>query len=140
MRSGREGGSLHGERVRCCRDRRGDGRRALDLAIRAFARIHKEHPDTRLVRFFEELQDTARIARPVADELSHGFTAGADAEYEEQILPLAAEHLDGCRRVLDVGAGEGQVARLAAGTTRITTSSGTPPLRAVDISARASCR
>ena len=45
-----------------------------------------------------------------------GFTEGADAEYEEQILPLAAEHLAGARRVLDVGAGEGQVARLAART------------------------
>jgi len=43
-----------------------------------------------------------------------GFTDGADPEYEEQILPLAAEHLDGARRVLDVGTGEGQVARLAA--------------------------
>jgi SAM-dependent methyltransferase len=43
-----------------------------------------------------------------------GFTAGADPEYEEQILPLAAQHLAGARRVLDVGAGEGQVARLAS--------------------------
>ncbi len=42
------------------------------------------------------------------------FTAGADAEYTEQILPLAAEHLAGARRVLDVGTGEGQVARVAA--------------------------
>lgn len=42
-----------------------------------------------------------------------GFTEGADAEYEEQILPLAAEELDGSRRVLDVGCGDGQVARLA---------------------------
>ena len=41
------------------------------------------------------------------------FTAGADAEYEEQILPLARRHLAGARRVLDVGTGEGQVARLA---------------------------
>ena len=42
-----------------------------------------------------------------------GFTDGADPEYEEQILPLAAECLDGATRVVDIGAGEGQVARLA---------------------------
>jgi SAM-dependent methyltransferase len=45
-----------------------------------------------------------------------GFTEGADAEYEEQILPMAAEHLHGTQRVLDVGCGEGQVARLAVAT------------------------
>jgi len=44
-----------------------------------------------------------------------GFTEGADAEYEEQILPLARDCLAGARRVLDVGTGEGQIARLAAG-------------------------
>ena len=42
-----------------------------------------------------------------------GFTDGADPEYEEQILPLAAESLRGADRVLDVGTGEGQLARLA---------------------------
>ena len=43
-----------------------------------------------------------------------GFTEGADPEYEEQILPLAAKWLRGARRVLDIGCGEGQVSRLAA--------------------------
>jgi SAM-dependent methyltransferase len=42
-----------------------------------------------------------------------GFTDGADAEYEDQIMPLARECLAGARRVLDVGTGEGQLARLA---------------------------
>ncbi len=40
------------------------------------------------------------------------FTDGADAEYEEQILPLARQLMSGARRVLDVGTGEGQIARL----------------------------
>lgn len=42
------------------------------------------------------------------------FTDGADPEYVEQIMPLAADLLKGYDRVLDVGTGEGQVARLAA--------------------------
>jgi SAM-dependent methyltransferase len=37
--------------------------------------------------------------------------AGDDVEYEQQILPLVARHVRGARRVLDVGCGEGQVAR-----------------------------
>ena len=43
-----------------------------------------------------------------------GFTDGADAEYEEQILPLARECLAGAARVLDIGTGDGQIARLVA--------------------------
>jgi SAM-dependent methyltransferase len=43
------------------------------------------------------------------------FTHGADLEYELQILPLATVHLDGARRVLDLGTGEGQLARRLMG-------------------------
>jgi len=50
-----------------------------------------------------------------ADWWIDGFTAGADPEYEEQILPLAAAELAGAARVLDVGCGDGQVSRLATG-------------------------
>jgi SAM-dependent methyltransferase len=39
------------------------------------------------------------------------FTDGADPEYEEQIIPLVERHLAGARRILDVGCGEGQIAR-----------------------------
>ena len=42
------------------------------------------------------------------------FTDGADPEYAEQILPLVDTHLAGARRVVDVGCGEGQVARRIA--------------------------
>jgi SAM-dependent methyltransferase len=42
------------------------------------------------------------------------FTDGADPEYEEQILPLIERHLAGSERVLDIGCGEGQVARRLA--------------------------
>ncbi|MDQ2649561.1 MAG: class I SAM-dependent methyltransferase, partial [Actinomycetota bacterium] len=60
---------------------------------------------------------------PVDDDLwethagwwQDGFTDGADPEYEEQILPLVAGHLAGAASVLDIGCGEGQVARLAVG-------------------------
>jgi SAM-dependent methyltransferase len=51
-----------------------------------------------------------------ADWWQREFTDGADPEYEEQILPMAAAALAGADDVLDVGCGEGQVARLAAGS------------------------
>jgi ubiquinone/menaquinone biosynthesis C-methylase UbiE len=47
------------------------------------------------------------------------FTDGADAEYTEQIVPLAEEHLAGTHDVLDVGTGEGQLARAAPGARRV---------------------
>ena len=43
-----------------------------------------------------------------------GFTDGADPEYEEQIMPMAARELAGATRVLDIGCGDGQISRLAA--------------------------
>jgi SAM-dependent methyltransferase len=55
------------------------------------------------------------------------FTEGADAEYEEQILPLIARHLAGATRVLDVGCGEGQVSRLAAGVPGVELVLGVDP-------------
>ena len=39
------------------------------------------------------------------------FTDGADVEYTEQILPIVVDALGGEGRVLDVGTGDGQVAR-----------------------------
>lgn len=42
------------------------------------------------------------------------FTGGVDPEYTEQILPLIHQHLPRGGRLVDVGCGEGQVARMAA--------------------------
>ena len=43
-----------------------------------------------------------------------GYTGGADPEYVEQLIPMACEWLKGFERVLDLGCGEGQVARALA--------------------------
>lgn len=43
-----------------------------------------------------------------------GFTDGVDPEYVEQIIPLAVEELSGFHTVLDVGTGDGQIARVLA--------------------------
>jgi len=43
-----------------------------------------------------------------------GFTNGADPEYVEQINPLAVEELVGRHKVLDLGCGDGQIARALA--------------------------
>ncbi len=40
------------------------------------------------------------------------FTDGVDPEYTEQILPIIGRELAGFNRILDVGTGEGQVARM----------------------------
>ena len=70
---------------------------------------------------------TVRRVEPLTEWEEHaawwqqGFTDGADPEYVEQIMPLAAEHLTGAVDVLDIGCGEGQVARLAidVGASRV---------------------
>ena len=57
--------------------------------------------------------DNDRLWEDHAQWWIDGFTEGADAEYVEQILPLAAGELQGATRILDVGCGDGQVSRLA---------------------------
>jgi SAM-dependent methyltransferase len=65
-----------------------------------------------------------------------GFSDGADPEYEEQILPLLAAELQGSSRVLDVGTGEGQVGRLAAGLAGVELVVGVDPTAAQVTEAR----
>ena len=48
-----------------------------------------------------------------ADWWQREFTDGVDPEYVEQIIPLALEHLPTSGRILDLGTGEGQIARAA---------------------------
>ena len=47
-----------------------------------------------------------------ADWWQREFTEGVDPEYEEQIIPILLDRLGDPDRVLDVGAGEGQLARV----------------------------
>jgi len=64
----------------------------------------------------------ASVSEPTAGEVwdAHAdwwkstFTDGADPEYEAEIVPLVIDELAGCGRILDVGCGEGQIARALA--------------------------
>ena len=69
---------------------------------------------TRVVCDAPPVDDSFEAWERHADWWQKEFTDGVDAEYEEQILPLAVDLLAGCRRVVDIGAGEGQVARRLA--------------------------
>lgn len=51
-----------------------------------------------------------------ADWWQREFTDGVDPEYVEQIIPLALHHLAGVGSLIDIGTGEGQLARAAATT------------------------
>jgi SAM-dependent methyltransferase len=75
-------------------------------------RVGREHPIVADVRQDGRVSDS--LWEQHAGWWQREFTDGADPEYEEQILPLVERHLSGARRVLDVGCGEGQVARRAA--------------------------
>ncbi len=74
-----------------------------------------------------EQPDLDELWESHADWWQSGFTEGADPEYEEQILPMAAAHLDGATRVLDVGTGEGQIARLALTGNTVRAAVGVDP-------------
>ncbi|MCP4437236.1 MAG: class I SAM-dependent methyltransferase [Actinomycetia bacterium] len=50
-----------------------------------------------------------------ADWWAENFSDGADPEYAEQILPLVEAHIGDAAVVVDIGCGEGQVSRAAAG-------------------------
>ncbi len=62
----------------------------------------------------QRVTQTDELWEAHAEWWQDGFSEGADPEYEEQILPLAAEALMGSERILDIGTGEGQIARLMA--------------------------
>ncbi|MBA3327180.1 MAG: MCE family protein [Solirubrobacterales bacterium] len=61
-------------------------------------------PDTRLVRFFAELEDAARIAAPLSDTLARGFTEMADTFEAFSRDPQALrDTIAGSPAVLDEG-------------------------------------
>ncbi|NNE73468.1 MAG: class I SAM-dependent methyltransferase [Acidimicrobiales bacterium] len=61
-----------------------------------------------------DLRTTVELWEDYAGWWQQGFTDGADPEYVEQIVPLARQALAGAERVLDLGTGEGQIARALA--------------------------
>ena len=57
-----------------------------------------------------------RLWEEHADWWIDGFTEGADPEYEDQIIPLVVSELAGVANVLDIGTGDGQIARALTAT------------------------
>lgn len=68
------------------------------------------HPD----EFGLAEEDAGELWETHSDWWQSEFTDGADPEYTEQILPLAQQLMRGYDTVLDLGCGEGQIARLIA--------------------------
>lgn len=60
------------------------------------------------------------------------FTDGVDPEYTEQIIPLVVEWTAGFERVLEVGTGEGQVARAIAAQNSATVVGIDPTANQID--------
>ena len=56
-------------------------------------------------------ESTRELWNDHADWWTEEFTDGVDPEYTEQIVPLVVDAIGGPGRVLDIGTGEGQVAR-----------------------------
>jgi SAM-dependent methyltransferase len=70
-------------------------------------------------------EEDPQLWERVAGWWQEEFTDGADPEYDEQILPLAVRWAGAGRRVLEVGTGEGQVARAIRAASPASTGGGT---------------
>jgi ubiquinone/menaquinone biosynthesis C-methylase UbiE len=81
------------------------------------------------------------VAEAIWDEHSRWwtdtFTDGADVEYAEEIVPLVANAFTGCSLVLDLGCGEGQIARAIAASPHAPIVVGLDPSGAQLANARA---
>lgn len=71
------------------------------------------------------MQPSARASNPTgtavwddhAEWWKRTFTKGADPEYDLEIIPIVIRELGSCQRILDIGCGEGQVARALASSS-----------------------
>lgn len=77
--------------------------------------------------------DNARLWEAHADWWQREFTDGVDPEYTEQIIPLILEWTAGYQRVLEVGTGEGQVARAVAGAHGSSVVGIDPTVRQIEV-------
>lgn len=71
-----------------------------------------------------------------ADWWQKEFTDGVDVEYREQIIPLALSLLQGRDTIVDIGTGEGQIARALLNTGDAETVIGLDPTKAQIVEAK----